>query len=58
MPEYIMEFDLDDTGKLINARRKEKIVRCEDCGFFAHNECCRVGHIVKANGYCYEGRRR
>ena len=31
MPEYVMQYDLDDTDKLINAKRKEEIVRCKDC---------------------------
>lgn len=31
MPEFIMEFDVDENGKLINARRKEEIIRCGDC---------------------------
>lgn len=56
MPEYIMEYDIDETGKLINARRKEKLTRCKDCGFCVRDECCRVGHVVKSDGYCYEGR--
>jgi hypothetical protein len=29
MPEYIMQFDVDDTGKLINARRKEKTYKMQ-----------------------------
>ena len=56
MPEFIMEYDLDENGKLINARRKEQIIRCNGCGFCVRDECCRDGHIVKANGYCDEGR--
>lgn len=56
MPEYIMQFDVDDTGKLINARRKEKLTRCKDCGFRVRDECCRVGHVAKMEGYCDEGR--
>lgn len=31
MPEYIMSFDLDENGKLINARRQEEVVRCGEC---------------------------
>ena len=25
MPEYIMEYDIDENGKLINAKRKEEV---------------------------------
>lgn len=57
MPEYIMEYDLDDTGKLINARRKEELVRCRDCGFRIKSECNRVGQTVKPDDFCSEGRR-
>ena len=56
MPEVIMEYDLDETGKMINLRRKEEVTRCKDCGFCVRDECCRVGHVVKPDGFCCEGR--
>lgn len=31
MPEYIMSFETDDSGKLINGKRKEEVVRCKEC---------------------------
>lgn len=31
MPEVIMEYDLDETGKMINLVRKEEVVRCKEC---------------------------
>lgn len=60
MPEYVMEFDVDETGKLINARRKEELVRCRDCinrqyDSIFHIGWCK-GTAVKPNGYCDEGR--
>jgi hypothetical protein len=62
MPEYIMEFDLDDTGKLINARRNEEIVRCRDCAFCSLDKQFMLhwcdGYTVKPDGYCNAGRRR
>ena len=56
MPEVIMEYDLDETGKIINLVRKEDVTRCKDCGFCVRDECCRVGHVVKPYGFCCEGR--
>lgn len=61
MPEYIMEYDIDDTGKLINARRKEKLTRCKDCMNRQYDAIFNIawckGKAVKPNGYCDEGRR-
>ena len=58
MPEVIMEYDLDETGKIINLVRKEEVTRCKDCGFCVRDECCRVGHVVKPDGFCREGGRK
>ena len=58
MPEVVMQYDLDDTGKMINLVRKEEVTRCKDCGSCVRYECCRVGHVVKPDGYCNEGGRR
>ena len=62
MPEYVMEFDVDENGKLINARRKEELLRCKDCAFCSidklfHMHWC-GGRMVNPNGYCNERRRR
>ena len=60
MPEYIMSFDLDENGKLINAKRKEKLTRCEDCINHQYDALFNIAwckwRAVKPNGYCYEGR--
>lgn len=58
MPEFIMEFDVDETGKLINARRKEEIVRCRDCTFHrTSNEQLSWcdDDPTKPDGYCNLG---
>lgn len=52
MPEYIMEYDIDENGKLINAKRKEEVIRCSDCGFCVRCECSRTGRFTKPCGYC------
>ena len=60
MPEYIMQYDVDDTGKLINARRKEKLTRCKDCINRQYDSIFHVGwckgKAVKPDGFCDEGR--
>lgn len=58
MPEVIMEYDLDETGKMVNLRQKEEIVRCKECGFCVRGECCRTGYTAKPIGYCDEGGRK
>ena len=58
MTEVVMQYDLDDTGKMVNLVRKEEVTRCKDCGFCVRDECFRVGHVVKQDGFCCEGRRR
>ena len=62
MPEYIMQYDIDDTGKLIKARRKEELVRCRDCMNRQHDTIFNIswcnGKAVKPDGYCNAGRRR
>lgn len=59
MPEYIMQYDVDETGKLINARRKEELVRCRDCINRQHDTIFNIswckGQAVKPDGYCDEG---
>ena len=46
MPEYIMSFDLDENGKLINARRMKELVRCGEC--VKHN--IEPGMFIRENG--------
>lgn len=61
MPEYIMEYDIDETGKLINARRKEKLIRCKDCINHQYDAIFNIawcnGQAVKPDGYCDAGKR-
>lgn len=62
MIEYIMRFDTDENGKLINARRMEKIVRCCNCENVEYDELfsdywCN-GRVVKPDGFCREGGKR
>ena len=60
MPEYIMQYDVDDTGKLIKARRKEELIRCRECINRQYDVIFNIawckGKAVKPNGYCDEGR--
>lgn len=62
MPEVIMEYDLNETGKMINMRRKETIVRCEKCEQ-SHKDTifnglwCN-GRLKNPNGFCEEGKGR
>ena len=62
MPEYIMQYDLDEFGKLINARRKEELVRCKDCAKCVKDNAFHAywceGSIVRPDGYCDEGVKR
>lgn len=58
MPEVVMQYDLDESGKMVNLRRKEEVTRCKNCGLCVRDECCNVGHVVKPDGFCREGRRR
>ena len=40
MPEVVMQYDLDESGKMVNLRRKEEIVRCKECAHRdADGEC-------------------
>lgn len=60
MTEYIMRFDTDENGKLINARRMEQVVRCCNCENVEYDEIfsdywCK-GRVVKPDGYCEKGR--
>lgn len=62
MIEYIMRFDEDDSGKLINARRMGQVVRCRNCENVEYNELfsdywCN-GRVVKPNGFCENGLRQ
>ena len=56
MIEYIMRFDEDDSGKLINAKRMEHVVRCKDCPRVSKDVLFDMwwcnGHIVKPDGFC------
>ena len=60
MPEYIMHFDIDDCGKWINAKRKQKIIRCKDCMEFdfcekqgcKENDFCSYAKEKKEKHYC------
>lgn len=59
MVEYIMQFDIDDSGKLINARRKEEVIRCEDCKHYHYDDCDRYAdetlgyvHSTQPNYFC------
>ena len=45
--EYIMRYDIDDNGKMINARRKEKVIRCGKCN---HSDWYTS---ADGNRYCY-----
>ena len=60
MVEYIMQYDTDEFGKLINARRKEEVVRCADCvNLQTHDgfgECVLHYTVKKPDGYCDCGR--
>ena len=52
-----MQYDIDETGKLINARRKEKVMRCKDCAHWKHSTVrpsyCEVWDWQNAeNDYC------
>ena len=62
MVEYIMRFDKDDSGKLINARRVGKIVRCMNCERVEFDELFSDfwcdGRVVKPNGFCEKGIRQ
>lgn len=52
MKEYIMQYDLDENGKLINAQRKEELVRCKDCKWWGYDDddgVFRVCHAAKHN---------
>lgn len=54
-----MQYDVDENGKFINARRKEEITRCKDCIYRdeVFNECWCDEHITKPNGFCDIGRK-
>ena len=61
MPECVIEYDLDETGKMMNLRRREEVVRCRECVFcnvdrLFHMHWCR-GRMVRPYGYCNEGRK-
>lgn len=43
MAEVVMQYDLDESGKMVNLVRKEEIVRCKDCKHWERND-----------GYCYK----
>lgn len=48
MIEYVMRYNIDETGKMINARRMEELIRCKNCrnfGFCKDNGC-------KDNDFC------
>ena len=61
MREYIMRFNEDDSGKLVNARRMEHVVRCKDCPRVSKDVLFGMwwcnGHIVKPDGFCERGNR-
>lgn len=62
MIEYIMRFDEDDSGKLINARRKEEVIRCRDCINHQYDAIFNIawcnGQAVKPDGFCEKGLRQ
>lgn len=41
MPEVVMQYDLDESGKMVNLVRKEEIVRCKDCKWHEGKYYCR-----------------
>lgn len=47
MQEYIMSYNLDDTGKLINAKRIQRLIRCKKCIYADFYTA------VNGNRYCY-----
>ena len=70
MIEYIMAYNLDDTGKLINAKRREELIRCIDCENYqiglTHNSsnqydrhyCVILGRMLTPNDYCSYGEKK
>ena len=40
MPEVIMSYEFDDTGKMINLKRMEELVRCKDCKHRGDEDNC------------------
>ena len=48
MIEYVMRYNIDETGKMINARRMEELVRCKNCRNFGF---CK-DHGCKDNDFC------
>lgn len=62
MPEVVMQYDLDESGKMVNLVRKEEVTRCKECWnvhvdtIFGGYWC--NGRLVKPDGFCREGERR
>ena len=70
MIEYIMAYNLDDTGKLINAKRREELIRCIDCNNYQkdwtpnssdqynRHYCVILGGMFTPNDYCSYGEKK
>ena len=61
MIEYIMAYNLDDTGKLINAKRREELIRCIDCNSsdqYNRHYCVILGGMFTPNDYCSYGEKK
>lgn len=58
MPEVIMQYNLDDTGKMINLVRKEEIVRCKNCEHWSRESICSEDHMKhNEDFYCGDAER-
>jgi len=70
MIEYIMAYNLDDTGKLINAKRREELIRCIDCNNYQkdwtpipsdqydRHYCSILDGMFAPNDYCSYGEKK